>query len=94
MNYIAKRTAQAVFTVFAVMSLTFGLIRILPGGPTDFLRARLIRQGGLSRAQINQRIGALTNVNPDKPLFFQYVDYMTSILQGDFGTSTWYGDPV
>lgn len=95
MNYIVKRTGQALFTVFAVISLTFVIIRLLPGGPTDFLRAQLIQQGGdLSRAEINARVEAATNIAVDKPMHEQYIDYMVSILQGNLGTSTWYSEPV
>ncbi|WP_458207512.1 ABC transporter permease [Haladaptatus sp. NG-SE-30] len=94
-NYIVKRTGQAIFTVFAVISLTFGLIRLLPGGPMDYLRAKLIRQGsGLSREQIEQRIAAQTNIAVDEPIYVQYADYMGSVLQGDLGTSTWQNKPV
>ena len=95
MNYLVKRTGQAIFTLFAVISLSFGLIRLLPGGPQDYLRAQLIQQGGgLSQAQINQRIAAQTNIEVGEPLYVQYYEYMLSILQGDFGTSIWYNEPV
>lgn len=95
MSYIVRRTGQAVFTVFAVISLSFGIVRLLPGGPADYLRAQLIQQGGsISQAQINQRIAAQTNLAPDKPLYLQYVDYIWHVLHLDFGTSIWYNKPV
>lgn len=96
MNYVAKRLGQSVLTVFVVISASFGLIRLLPGGPLDYLRAQAIQQGGsdLSVSEINQRIEAQTNIAVDEPLYVQYADYMTSILRGDFGQSIWYGEPV
>lgn len=95
MNYVLKRTAQAIFTVFATISLTFGLVRLLPGGPVDYLRAQMLQQGGdLTTEQINRQIEAQTNIAVDEPLYVQYIDYMASILMGDFGESTWHGDPV
>ncbi|QLG29118.1 ABC transporter permease [Halorarum halophilum] len=95
MRYIVRRVAQSVFTVFAVVSLSFGIVRLLPGGPADYLRAQLLQQGGsLTQSQINQRIAAQTNVNVGEPLYVQYVDYMVNVLQGDFGRSIWYDDSV
>jgi peptide/nickel transport system permease protein len=96
MNYVLKRLGQSVLTVFVVVSASFGLIRLLPGGPLDYLRAQMIQQGGsdLSTAELNRRIAAQTNIRVDEPIWLQYVDYMTSILQGDFGQSIWYEVPV
>jgi|AntRauTorcE11897_2_1112592.scaffolds.fasta_scaffold00007_213 peptide/nickel transport system permease protein len=96
MNYVLKRIAQSVFTVVVVISASFGLIRLLPGGPLDYLRAQAIQQGGtdLSMAEINARIAAQTNIAVNEPVYVQYVNYMTAMLQGDFGVSTRYGDPV
>ncbi|WP_129114596.1 ABC transporter permease [Halegenticoccus tardaugens] len=96
MSYLLKRTAQAVFTVFSVITLSFVIVRLLPGGPADFLRAQLIQQSGgsLTQEQINQRIASQTNLAVDEPLYVQYVDYMAAILRGDFGTSTWHNEPA
>jgi peptide/nickel transport system permease protein len=35
-----------------------------------------------------------TNINPDRPLWEQYVDYIVQILSGDFGRSFFYNEPV
>ncbi len=95
MNYITKRTAQALFTAWAVVTIAFGIIRLLPGGPAAALRAQLLQQGSsLSQAEIDARVQALTNINPDEPLYVQYVEYMTSVLSGDLGESIWYNEPV
>ncbi|QIO24451.1 ABC transporter permease [Haloarcula sp. JP-L23] len=96
MSYILKRLGRSVLTVFVVVSASFGLVRLLPGGPLDYLRAQMIQQGGgdLSAAEINRRIAAQTNIAVDEPVYVQYVDYMTSIVQGDFGRSIWYEEPV
>jgi len=96
MHYIIKRLGQSVLTIFAVVSFSFGLIRLLPGGPMDYLRAQIIQQGGsdLSQEAINMRIEAQTGIVADEPLHVQYVDYMLGLVQGDFGQSVWYGEPV
>jgi peptide/nickel transport system permease protein len=96
MKYFVKRLGQSVFTVFAVVSFSFALIRLLPGGPMDYLRAQIMEQGGsnLSPEAINRRIEAQSGINPDEPVYLQYVDYMVGLAQGEFGQSVWYGDPV
>ncbi|MFC4438416.1 MULTISPECIES: ABC transporter permease [Natrialbaceae] len=95
MHYILKRTAQAIFTVFATITLTFALIRLLPGGPAQSMRAQMLEQGNdLTSEQINRQIEAQMNIAPDEPLYVQYAEYMASILTGDFGISTWHNEPV
>ncbi len=94
-NYYLARTAQALFTVFAVMTLAFGLIRLMPGGPMDFVRAQLQQEAGaVDQAQINAMVEVYTNVHPEQPLLDQYVDYMSGIMRGDLGVSMWYDRPV
>ncbi|XVH30482.1 ABC transporter permease [Haloferacaceae archaeon DSL9] len=96
MKYYLKRTAQAMFSVFAVMTLSFVLIRYLPGGPMDYLRSQLMRQqsGNVDMERVNTLVEAYTNVNPEEPLWIQYVNYMGSLLQGDLGVSVWHNEPV
>ena len=92
-NYYVRRTARVFATVFAVASLTFGLIRLLPGGPFSQLRTRLLR-AGVPPEQVEQQIENLQNIRPDAPLWQQYIDYMISVLQLDLGTSISKGEPV
>jgi ABC-type dipeptide/oligopeptide/nickel transport system permease component len=98
-KYHAQRLGQAVLTVFSVITLSFGLVRLMPGGPMDFLRARLRQQMVQSGAQVNEerlraQVETYTNVQPDRPIIEQYINYMMSILTGDFGRSLWYREPV
>lgn len=94
-NYYVARTAQAIFTLFAVVTFSFGLIRLMPGGPMDYVRAQLQQEtGNVNQAQINAMVEVYTNVQPDAPLHEQYVNYLFDIVQGDFGVSMWYGEPV
>jgi len=93
MWYYAKRLLQAVTTVFAVITASFALIRLMPGGPADYLRAKMLSEGA-DPERVNALLEAYTNIQPDRPLWEQYVDYMSSILTGDFGMSTWYQSPV
>lgn len=93
MNYYLKRTAQIPLTIFAVATLTFGLIRLLPGGPFTQLRLELLQQG-VPAEQVDARIEALQNIRPDAPLWQQYLDYMVGVAQLDLGQSISLNEPV
>ncbi len=94
-RYLVERTGQLVVTIFAVMSLTFFLIRGLPGGPADAIRADLIQNNPeMSTDQINRRVEAQLNIMPDEPLHEQYVSYVAALFRGDMGQSISQGAPV
>ena len=94
-SYIVQRLAQAIFTIFIVVTLSFGLIRLVPGGPVEQLKAQLLQnQGGMTIDEINRLTQVYTNINPDKPIWQQYIDYMLSIAQLDFGRSMVFSEPV
>ncbi len=93
MKYYLRRAARIPLTIFAAATLTFGLIRLLPGGPFTRLRLQLIRQG-VPVEQVNARIEALQNIRPDAPLYVQYFDYMAGVVQLDLGQSISLNEPV
>ena len=92
-NYYLRRTARVFATIFMVASLTFGLIRLLPGGPYTQLRTQLLRQG-VPAAEVDARIANLQNIRPDAPLWQQYIDYMFALAQGNLGESISLNEPV
>lgn len=99
MGYFAKRTGQAIFTLFAVITISFFMYRLLPGGPVEAMRRQLIGQaltegGRVNMARINHLVAIYTGLRPDKPLYMQYLYYMWDMLHLDFGRSIWKGEPV
>jgi len=98
MNYAIKRASQALLTVFVVVNATFFLVRLLPGGPMSYIRAQAAQQaaqesGGEVTAQA-RLVELYINMNPEEPLWVQWMSYITSAVQGDLGISIWYGEPV
>jgi oligopeptide transport system permease protein len=82
LRYFLRRLAGAIPTLFIIVTLSFFLVRIAPGGPFDEERslppeimANLQRAYGL-----------------DQPVWAQYVRYMRGVLHGDFGPSFRYKD--
>ena len=92
-SYYLKRTGRAVITLWLVISLSFGMIRLLPGGPLTQMRAKLLRQG-IPASQVDNLIRTYQNVQPHAPLYVQYGDYLIGLLQGHLGKSMNYSKPV
>jgi peptide/nickel transport system permease protein len=76
-------------TLLGVAVLVFVLLRMLPG---DVVELRFLIDGG----QITPEAVAAERVRLglDKPLWRQFIDWMTGIFVGDFGISMWTGRPV
>ena len=76
-KYIVKRILLAIVTIWAVATLTFFLMNLVPGGP--FLSEKAISPQ--AQAALEAKYGL------DKPMSQRYVNYMTGALHGDFGDS-------
>lgn len=76
-KYIAKRIGLAIVTIWAVATITFFLMNMVPGGP--FLSEKAISPQ--ATAALEAKYGL------DKPLFQQYLTYIGDALHGDFGDS-------
>ena len=86
-KYILKRTAWAFLTLLAVVTVTFFLMRSIPGDPL----------AGMARALPEETKAAfMAKYGLDKPLFDQYLIYMKGLLtEFDLGESLRYaGRPV
>ncbi len=84
--FIVKRLLSALVTLFAVMTLVFVLVRIVPGDPAQVVLGDQASREAIEAMQV--RLGL------DRPMWEQYVDFLTSALQGDWGTSMVTGQPV
>jgi ABC-type dipeptide/oligopeptide/nickel transport system permease component len=91
-RYLIGRVAQAAFTVWAVVSLAFVLIRFLPGSPRTFLAAMAVGSGPGSPAVDTALEGSA--YDPGTSILAQYVTYVSALLQGDFGQSLLNQEPV
>ncbi len=77
LGYALRRMLGAIPTLFIIVTLTFFMMRIAPGGPFDGER-RL-------PPEIEANVKAAYNL--DKPLVEQYAIYMGNLLRGDLGPS-------
>ncbi len=84
--FLIRRLGFAVITLFAVLTLVFVLVRIVPGDP-----AQVILGDQASREAIEalrERLGL------NLPLYHQYFVFVWGALGGDWGTSMMTGRPV
>jgi len=78
-RYILRRLIQAIPLLFLISIAMFALIHALPGGPEAVLFNPRLSAAG--RAALRARFGL------DDPLPIQYLKWITSALQGNFGYS-------
>lgn len=85
-TYIVRQFIYSIFIIFGVMTVTFVIIRLLPGDP-----ARLILG---QRADV-QSIAALRKEwKLDQPIWVQYGDFIARTATGDLGRSFSFNRPV
>ena len=77
LKYIFKRVILALVTIWAVATITFCLMNLVPGGP--FLSEKAISPA--ATAALEAKYGL------DKPFAERYVTYITDAAHGDFGDS-------
>ena len=81
-KYIIKRLLGMIPTILIIITLSFFIVRIAPGGPFDGERV-------LTEA-VRRNIEARYHF--DEPLVKQYARYMFDVLRGDLGPSYKYKD--
>jgi ABC-type dipeptide/oligopeptide/nickel transport system permease component len=84
-KFVLKRLGYACVSLF-VLSLTIFLFVRITGDPTT-----LLVEPGASKADIE---ALRSQLGLDRPIWVQYVSFMSSVLQGDFGRSFYYRTPV
>jgi oligopeptide transport system permease protein len=80
--FVAKRVLSAVPTLFVIVTISFFLIRLAPGGPFDLERPL--------EAKVMENLRRIYQL--DRPLYEQYWLYLTSVLSGDLGPSFYFRD--
>lgn len=82
LSFIVRRLLSAIPTVFVIVTLSFFLIRIAPGGPFNLERPL--------EASVMENLNRIYKL--DRPLIEQYGLYLFSLLRGDFGPSFFFRD--
>lgn len=77
LRFITSRFLQSLLAAFLVVTMTFFMLRFVPGGP--FTQEKAVTP------EIQRNLEAYYGL--DKPLFQQYLDYLGKALHGDLGPS-------
>jgi peptide/nickel transport system permease protein len=84
--YVLKRLLGAIPTLVIASLLVFAFIHLIPGDPAS------VMLGDMAEAE---EIEALRReLGLDRPIWEQYVVWVSHVLQGDFGTSIYFQEPV
>lgn len=77
LRYVLRRLLTAIPTLFVIVTISFFLMRVAPGGPFN-------QEKGLNPV-IKANLEKIYHL--DEPLWKQYLLYLNNLLHGDFGPS-------
>ena len=86
LTFVVRRLIFAIPTLFAVMTLVFVLVRIVPGDPAQTILGDQASAAALD--MMRERLGL------NRPIFDQYLDFMAGAITGDWGESMVTGKPI
>jgi oligopeptide transport system permease protein len=81
-RFIARRILESIPVLFVVATVTFFMVRFAPGGP--FSSERKVSPEILMNLEAHYGL--------DKPLFQQYLQYLSDLARGDLGPSFKYAN--
>lgn len=80
-KYVLNRLVISLITLLALVTVVFLIIRLLPGDP--FVSEKM---------PLEVRENMMRYHGFDKPLYVQYLRYLSNLLRGDLGTSLFYAN--
>lgn len=86
-NYALQTIVKKVFIVWVVVTLSFLIVRALPGNPVEIMVINLMDTQALSEDEARARAAALLRLDIDAPLHKQYIEFISNLVKGDLGDS-------
>jgi len=87
-RYLISRLLQTLVLLLLLSAATYGLIGLMPGDPADLMLSSDPSATPEDVARIKALFGA------DRPIWERYLDWLGGALQGEFGYSRLYAQPV
>lgn len=86
---LARAISKALLTVWITTTLTFFLIRLMPGSPVELKIDELVQlsAGGLSYAEAAAIASGLFSIDLNAPIHEQYLSFVANVARGDLGNS-------
>lgn len=85
-QYLIRRLLQIIPITLGILTLVFALIHLIPGDPAIQIAGENARPEDVER--IREQLGL------NRPIWEQYVEFMTGLLKGDLGESFHTSEPV
>ncbi|NUB05460.1 ABC transporter permease [Azospirillum sp. Vi22] len=86
MDRLLHQLSQLAITVFGIVTVTFFLVRMIPGDPAQYMLGDYATEEAL--ATLRAQLGL------DQPVYVQYGLYVLRAVTGDFGSSVVTGRPA
>lgn len=86
--YIIRRIIHSLIVIAVMSFVIYGLMGLMPGDPIDLM----ISADPNVTAEDAERLRALYGL--DQPLWSRYLNWLSAAVQGDFGYSRLYAQPV
>ncbi len=80
LRFIGIRILTAIPVLFGVATIVFFMMRVLPGDPAQLM----LYETGASGAEVEQ---LREQLGLNDPLYIQFWNYLSNVVQGDFGQS-------
>lgn len=84
---VTRAVLKAILTIWATVTLTFWLTRLMPGSPVEIKIEELTREGAMTYEDARVLASSLFDIDLTAPIHAQYVEYMGNVLRGDLGGS-------
>ena len=92
LTYLARRVLLGILTIWAVSVISFVIIQLPPGDFVDTYIAKLESQN--TNVSLEEAALMRAQYGLDQPGVVQYVKWMGQVLQGNYGQSLDFGEPV
>ena len=90
MLIIVRKAGIAFLTLLIVITLTFFLLRRMPGDPLYMWAMELVQTHGMDFESAYEQVKQMYDYDPDEPLGQQYIRYIKGLMKGNLGTSMIY----
>ena len=85
-RYVLGRLTSLIVSLIVASIVIFAVIEVIPGDPAAFMLGVNARPDTIEALRAEMGL--------DQPLTTRYLDWVTGLLQGDFGQSWTYKTPV
>ena len=85
-SYAIRRSLTIIPVLLGVSVLVFSYVHLIPGDPASAMLGE--------RATVERADAVRKQLGLDRPIYEQYLLYMSKVIRGDLGTSIVRGDPV